>query len=304
MKLNQLRHFLAVVDAGTVRQAAKQLNLSQSSVTKSIQQLEFSLHTSLFHRGSHGLVPTAAGQALIARAKVIEAELRQIRNDVEAIQGAEVGQIRVSASPTVSVGLLPRAIGAFKRSHPRVSFHIEEGVYPDILPAVRMGDLDMAISLVPETPGEDDLEFTLLLRDNLVPAVRADHPLTRRGKLSLAELVGEGWVIYRRGRTGRDVFERSFTTNNLEPPTDTIECTSFACTLAIVENTDYLTLVPTQYFSTGSRHMPITPIFLETPMQPWNVTVISRAHYQLNQICQRFLEELRRTADRARLSAI
>lgn len=304
MKLSQLRHFLSVVEAGTVRQAAKRLNLSQSSVTKSIQQLELSLRVELFHRGTHGLTPTAAGKVLIGRAKTIEAELRQIRNDLEASQGAEVGQIRLCASPTVSVGLLPRAIGAFKRSRPRVGFHIEEGVYPDILPAVRMGDLDFAIALVPELPPDDDLQYTLLLHDNLVPAVRADHPLTRRGRLALADLVDEGWVIYRRGRTGRDVFERSFTANGLEPPTNTIECTSFACTLAMVENTDYVTLVPTQLFAARSRRMPITPLFMEAPMQPWNVTVITRAHYELNQLCLAFLDELRRTAESARVSAI
>ena len=58
MKLSQFRNFIAVVEAGTFRQAAKKLNLSQSSISKSIQQLEDDLGTPMLHRGIHGVVPT------------------------------------------------------------------------------------------------------------------------------------------------------------------------------------------------------------------------------------------------------
>src|SRR3970040_288991 len=96
LKLSQLRNFTAVVEAGSVRQAAKNLNLSQSSVTKSIQQLEDDLHVELLHRGAHGVAATEAGKALIARIKTVEAELRHARNDIETIQGAAVGRWRRS----------------------------------------------------------------------------------------------------------------------------------------------------------------------------------------------------------------
>src|SRR5450759_5319345 len=94
MKLSQLRNFTAVVDAGAVRQAAKNLNLSQSSVTKSIQQLEDDLGVELLHRGAHGVAPTEAGKALFARITTIEAELRHARNDVETIQAVSYTHLR------------------------------------------------------------------------------------------------------------------------------------------------------------------------------------------------------------------
>lgn len=303
MKLNQLRNFTAVVDAGTVRQAAKNLNLSQSSVTKSIQQLEDDLGVELLHRSAHGVAPTEAGKALLARAKTIEAELRHARNDVETIQGAGIGEIRISASPTVATGLLPRAVIAFQRKHPRVNFHILEGVYPDILPAVRTGDLDLAICLVPGRPRDETLSFISLVKDRLVPAVRADHPLIGRRKLGLADLIELDWIIYRRSHTGLDVFEQTFITNGLEPPKSTIECTSFACALALVENGDYVTLVPSQIFA-GNRKTPaITPVLLDAPMQPWQVVAISRAKHELSAVCVAFLAELQRTAAKIDLPA-
>ena len=296
MKLSQLRNFTAVVDAGAVRQAAKNLNLSQSSVTKSIQQLEDDLGVELLHRGAHGVAPTEAGKALFARITTIEAELRHARNDVETIQGAGVGEIRVSASPTVAMGLLPRSVIAFQRTHPRVSFHILEGVYPDILPAVRTGDLDLAICLVPGRPKDETLSFISLVKDRVVPAVRTDHPLIGRRNLQLADLTELDWIIYRRSHTGLDVFEQTFIANRLEPPKSTIECTSFACALALVENGDYVTLVPSQIFA-GNRKTPsITPVLLDSPMQPWQVAVISRAKHELSAVCLAFLAELQKTA--------
>lgn len=304
MKLTQLRNLIAVAEVGTVRQAANMLNLSQSSVTKSIQQLELSLGVELLHRTPQGVFPTAAGSALIRRAKVVEAELRQARNDVESAQSAAVGEIKISASPTVSVGLLPRAIVNFRKTRPRVSFHIEEGVYPDVLAALRTGDLDMAVSLVPEKSYDDELEFDIILQDYLTPAVRVDHPLTRGGCQGLADLIKQEWIIYRRNRTGRDIVERTFTANGLEPPKNVVECTSFACTMALIENGDFITLLPTQIFAGRPRRMAITPLFMASAMPPWNVAVITRAKHQLSPVCLAFVGELTRTAEKARTSAL
>jgi DNA-binding transcriptional LysR family regulator len=294
MKLSQLRNLIAVATAGTVRQAARNLNLSQSSVTKSIQQLEQMLGVELLRRGAQGVVPTEAGRVLIARAKVIEAELRYARNDIDDVLGAGVGEIRISASPSVATGLVPRAVLAFKRTRPRVSFLIEEGVYPDVLSAVRIGEIDFAICLVPERPRDEALHFENLLSDHLVPAVRVNHPLIGPRKLTLGDLVGYDWVIYRRTRTGGDIFEQTFLTNGYDPPGSAIECTSFACALALVGNSDAITLVPSHIFAESWRPVAIAPVSLDSDMPTWQVTVISRAKHELSPVCAAFLEELRR----------
>lgn len=300
MKLTQLRNLVAVAEAGTIRGAAKNLYLSQSSVTKSLHELEAYLGVELLHRTAHGVSPTAAGAALIARAKVVEAELRQARNDIETVRGAGTGEIRVSASPTVAMALLPRAVLAFKRTRPRVTFRIQEGVYPDVLPAVRMGELDFAICLVPEQPRDEELHFELLLRDYLTPAVRVGHPLAGRGRLTMEELLRRelDWVIYRRGPGGRDVYEQTFRAAGVDPPKGTIECTSFACALALVEASDCVTLLPSQLFAERQRKLALTPLTLASPMPPWKVAVISRAKHRLAPVCTEFLRELHHTAAR------
>lgn len=302
MKLIQLRNFIAVIEAGTFRQAAKNLRLSQSSISKSLQQLEDEIGVVILHRGARGVVPTAAGEALLARARIIEAELRHARTDVQMIQGAQIGEIRVAASPTVAMGLLPRAVAKFQSARPRVSFRISEAVYPDMLPAIRSGEVDVAISLVPSRPRDETISFVNLIKERLVPAVRANHPLIGARNLKLADLLDLDWVIYGRSHTGLDVFEKTFTSNRLALPKSTIECTSFACARALVENGDYVTLMPSQLFLDDRKPSSIALLELDSPMPPWQVAVISRAKHELSAACAAFLDEIERVATGAIVS--
>jgi DNA-binding transcriptional LysR family regulator len=226
MKFDQLRNLIAAGRTGSIRQAARDLNLSQPAVTKSIKLLEEELGCSLLHRQSHGVIPTASGEALIKRALSIETELNNARNEIDKIEGVTTGDIRVSASPSVAINLMPRAILNLKKSRPNVTVHIEELVYPHVLPAVRSGELDMAVCLMPHGLDADDLDVEVLLEDSLTPAVRSDHHLARKQKLSLKELLDEEWVIFGRRGESRDIYEQTFRQNGLEAPRSTIECTS------------------------------------------------------------------------------
>jgi DNA-binding transcriptional LysR family regulator len=299
MKLSQLRNLVSVAEAGSVRQASRNLNVSQSAVTKSVKQLEAELGVKLLERSSRGVMPTAAGEAIVLRAKVIEAELREARNDVEKVEGGVSGEIRVSASPSVATGLLPKVVTNFRRLRPNVNIQIEEGVYPDQLPDIRSGSINFAICLVPESPSDEGLDCELLVKDRLTPAVRSDHPLVSRHSLKLRDLLDHEWVIYRRGRTGRDIFEQTFLTNELPAPARAIYCSSFIFALKLVESSDFITLVPKHLFSSRPTLTGIVPLYLETPMPPWNVAVISRARHTLSPVCRAFLDELKRVASGA-----
>ena len=63
MRLNQLRVFLTIIDSGSIRGAARQLGVTQPAITKTLRQLEESLHVRLLDRTQHGVVPTLAGRA-------------------------------------------------------------------------------------------------------------------------------------------------------------------------------------------------------------------------------------------------
>ena len=297
LKLSQLRHLVAVVEAGSVREAARLLFLSQSSVTKSIQQLEQCIGAPLLQRSNQGVVATPAGKVLIARARAIENELREARNDIESILGAGGGEVRVAASPTVATSLLPRTVLDFKRTHPLVTLQLQEGIYPDVLQAVRRGEIDFAVCLVGEWTEDETVSMEILLRDRVVPAVRSSHPIRRR-PVTLAELVAADWIIYRRGRTGRDIFERTFEAAGIEPPRASIECSSFTCVFSLLERGDYVTLMPEQLLVDQAISRNIAPVPIDATMPAWNVAAIYRTQHAMSPLCLAFLAELRQVSRR------
>jgi len=294
MKLDQLRNLVAVGRAGSVRQASRDLNLSQPAVTKSIKTLEAELGCELLHRLSHSVIPTPSGDALIKRAVAIEAELNNALNEIENIEGVMTGDISVSASPTVAINLMPTAILNLKTARPQMTVHIEELVYPHVLPAVRSGEIDVAVCLMPEQPIADDLEIDVLVEDVLTPAVRSDHPLVTTPGLRLDDLLEAEWLVFGRRGESRDIYEQTFRLNGMEPPRSTIECTSFTCALALVEKSDYIVLVPKQIFADRPQAWPITPLDLQTPMQPWTIAAITRSNVVMSAASRVFLEELRK----------
>lgn len=295
LKLSQLRHLVAVTEAGSLRQAARLLFLSQSSITKSLQQLEESVGVELLQRTAQGVVPTTAGRALIARARTIENELREARNDIDDLLGLGSGELRIAASPTVATSLLPRAVVEFKKARPKATLQLHEGVYPEVLHAVRKGDLDFALCLVADWIEDETVSFEILVKDRVVPAVRAGHPLERR-RVTLEELLAADWAVYRRGRSGRDVFEQTFIAAGLEPPRSTVECTSFTCLLSLVERGDYVTLLPYQLLLDPTLRRCLSPVDLHADMPSWHVAIVYRARQDLSPLAKAFIDALRGVA--------
>lgn len=296
MKLSQLRNLVAVAKAGSIRQASRDLNLSQSAITKSIKMLEEELGAELLHRASHGVSPTASGDALIARAQVVDAELNHARNDIDYIEGGRIGDVKICASPTVAVSMVPRAVINFKKKWPNVNIQIEEAVFPDNLPAIRTGELDLAVCMLTEQTVEDGLNFEVLVHDEVTPAVRIGHPLAQKRELGLADLIDEDWILFGRSTSSRAVHEQTFRVNGLEPPKSSVMCASFAGALSLLEYSNFVMLVPKQIFAGRPKAWPVTPLRLTTPMQPWTIVVVTRSSTALSSVCREFIEELRNIA--------
>lgn len=297
MKLSQLNNLVAISEAGSVRQAARNLNLSQSAITRSIKMLEAELNAELLFRDSHGVSLTASGAALVKRARIVDAELRNARNDVELTERARFGDVKVSSSPTVAINLLPRAVLALKKSRPEVHVQIEEAVYPDNLASVHTGDVDIAVCLLPDGSQDQELDYQVLVEDSLTPAVRSDHPLTKELNLQLTDLVDHGWIVFGRRGSRFDIYEQTFRANGLNPPKSTIDTTSFTCALALVEKSDFIVLVPNQIFADRRRGWPISPLHMKTPMPPWTIAAIMRSRDRLSAVATELLLELKRAAN-------
>lgn len=207
MQLAQLRNFIAVVEAGSIRAAARQLGISQPAATKGLRGLEQELDTVLVQRSSRGIRLTAAGKAFLAHARTVQSELREAREELARLSGAADGTVRVGVASILGPWLVPPALARFRAERPDTVVHIAEGTQETLLPALREGALDFAICLHLETESTRGFTVRPFARFRLTIVGRKGHPL--RHARSLDALCASEWVMTRpRGSGG--VLEDAF----------------------------------------------------------------------------------------------
>lgn len=176
LEILQLEHFLAVARAKNFTQAASELNLSQSSLSRSIQKLENQLGQSLFERRPREVVLTSVGEILYGKAQKI---LNLAEDTVSTLaEESENGQIRLGAIPTIAPYFLPGFLREFSQHHPNLTIHVQEDTSENLTKRCQSGELDLAILALPLFVR--DLEMVELFEEELLLVVPSGHELASR----------------------------------------------------------------------------------------------------------------------------
>jgi DNA-binding transcriptional LysR family regulator len=254
MRLSQIRDFIAVTNAGSLRAGARTVGVSQPAITKSIRQLETELGVQLLLRNARGAVATPAGKAFLARARVVQAELRKATDDLQAFQGGREGSVAFGLAPSACMLIVPDAMLQFRRQHPHARVRIVEGVSTALVPLVRDETLDFSIGQSPAAKSDAAIRFRPLMRMPLVVVGRQGHPL--RTAKSLRELTDAPWLMFYPLGSGA-MLEKAFTAAGAPMPRTIVHCESYAAALALLAKTDTLGLVVSQMLEEtyGQRHL-------------------------------------------------
>lgn len=110
MKLSQLTSFLAVIEHGSIRSAARALDVTQPGITKTIQDLEADLGVQLLVRRARGVDLTEFGELLRVRANFLLHEVRRTKESLHYLRDRNAGSLVIGASATAAHTLLPKAV--------------------------------------------------------------------------------------------------------------------------------------------------------------------------------------------------
>jgi DNA-binding transcriptional LysR family regulator len=204
MDLVLLESLVSVADQGTITAAAGRLSVSQSALSRRLQQLESELNAVLLVRGRNGIELTSLGHATVIHAKSLLSRYEELCRDLSEQQGLTSGRLRVGGGATVTSFLLPRAIATFQRAHPGVRFYVKEGGSRDIAEKVGAGELDLGLVTLPVA--QHGLSLQDLTRDEIVLVGRKDDPLA--GKTARAgDLSGRAVIAFESGTAIRQVID-------------------------------------------------------------------------------------------------
>ena len=191
--LRQLRTFKTVADLSSFSLAAQRLKLSQPSVSYQVKELEEALGLPLLDRLGKRVQLTEAGTLLYGYARRMLDVLDDATVAIEEMRGIKRGNLRVGASTTVGIYLLPAALGAFKKLHPGLVISLEIGTRARVQEQVLRNDLDLAV--VGPASRDPDLSIIPFISDELVVVAPAGHPFATRHGLSLKDLADQPFVM-------------------------------------------------------------------------------------------------------------
>jgi DNA-binding transcriptional LysR family regulator len=206
MDLVLLRSLLAVADAGTITDAAESVHVSQSALSRRLQQLEADLGATLILRGRHGIELTDVGRLAVEQGRNIVDRYDQLRRNIVDTLGLQRGEVRVGGGATVTSFLLPAAIARFQSRYPAIRFQVKEAGSHEIAADVSAGRLDLGVVTLPVSA--PDLDMTELIRDQIVLVARSDHPLAAK-RASVRDLDGETLVGFEQGTAIRQIIDRA-----------------------------------------------------------------------------------------------
>jgi LysR family transcriptional regulator, regulator of abg operon len=294
VKLTQIQAFLAICESGSIRRAARQLNVSQSNLTKIVRQLEDELSAPLLLRSARGVTPTNYGRALIPRAKVIESEVQRAKNEIRQIQGFGKGVISIGVSASPALMLVSKALTRFWRRFPDVRVHVVDGAYDPTLADLRDGRLDFSIVPIELVPAARELQTELLMESVLVPIVRKGHPL--QNAKSLKDLAQASWVLSGSATAPVNVLEATFVKHGLKAPRVQVQCESFPALMSLATGTDLIGVLPKRFVEMPPFEAVLKAIPIKEHFLPSRAVLLTRADVPMTPIAQALAKDFRLTA--------
>jgi DNA-binding transcriptional LysR family regulator len=209
MDTRYLQSFVAVVELGSMAEAARRLNLTPAAIAARVKALEVDIGTPLVQRSGRSVRPTEAGIKLLDRARNV---LRDVR-DLRAVGGDEIslGELRLGVFISALTGVLPPVLKRLYKRYPELSVFVEPGNSVELCRQVASGALDAAMVVEPQFAVGKGCAFHALLEEPLV--VVAPRSQGRRKAHELLEK--EFFIRYDRSVLGGQLADRYLRDNNI-----------------------------------------------------------------------------------------
>ncbi|MGZ5236709.1 MAG: LysR substrate-binding domain-containing protein [Caldimonas sp.] len=215
MELRHLRYFVALAEYLSFTRAAARVHVTQSTLSHQIRQLEEEVGQPLFDRIGKKVVTTEAGELVLAFAtralKEVDLGLAMLKPG----SGGLTGQVRIGATHTFNIGLIPECVALFLARHPTVRVRVEELAADQIVAKLHAGELDIGIAYRPTDP--TDLWFEPLYNEEMVLVVAESHPLAGRKRIRMVELHQQRLVLMPDYFATRTLLEECFKASGAEP---------------------------------------------------------------------------------------
>ena len=178
-------YFDAVRRYGSIREAARRLDIAASAINRHILKLEAEIGMPLFDRLTDGMALTPAGEVLARHAIAVLQDERRATGELEALMGLRRGELSLAAVESLGTSFLPDLIEKMAHKHPGIEIKASLAGSNAIPAMVARGEADIGLAF--SLPHHADLHQMAVGRFNVVAVVKPDHELANRPKLSFTD---------------------------------------------------------------------------------------------------------------------
>jgi DNA-binding transcriptional LysR family regulator len=287
--LRDIRYFAKVVEHGSLTAAARELGVSQPTLSHAITRLEEALEGTLWQRLPNrraGVLPTELGQRVLDRGGRALAELAALEEDAALLRGVAAGELRVGSVQSLSATLLPRCAAAFLAKYPKVVLDLPLVTSETAPGLIASGKLDAALMVGP-LPPQAALKQLRGGEQELVLVLRVDHALARRKRLALSSLAEEPLVLFSKGTLFARAIEQACQRAGFTPDVRA-RLASISGLCALVRAGVGATILPEGSVSAFDRELCEVPF--ERPVPRRNIQLVWRADVRPTPALAAFLE--------------
>ena len=288
--LRDLQLFVAVADAGSIARAAERSNTVASAVSKRISDLEEDFGSALIVRGAKGVELTAAGHALLVRARAMLHQAQQLDDEMRRHASGARGYVRMFANISATVEFLPGMLATFAARHPDIHVHLEEHVSSAIAAAVADNSADLGI--VSELPIIDGLKIVPFRNDELALVLRPDHAIAKRTSVAFAEVLTLPFVGLHAGSSLHNLLSRAAADAGAILNWR-IQVTSFDAACAMVAAGLGVSIMPRAATTAYIRSLSLAVVPLSDEWAQRQLFLCVRSGVELHPAAQRLLDHLK-----------
>lgn len=215
MELRQLRHFVTVVEQGSISAAARTLNLAQPAISSSVKKLEEELKLPLFNRRDRGIDLTVAGHEFLPHARQILNQAHDAKLAMQAMEGLDQGQVDIAVPGMLGSYYFPPLLMAFRHQYPNIDLNILDTGTRNIRRLLLDGEVELGVVATKDLTPE--LEASPLIREKMVVCMSVDHPLADKDVISYEDFLSHDLALLRKGYYHHILLDKISRQVNIKP---------------------------------------------------------------------------------------
>ncbi|WP_432695008.1 LysR family transcriptional regulator [Marinobacterium sp. YM272] len=294
LTIKQLKLISVLGQALSMSRAAELLHVSPPALSRSLTQMEQALGLVLFERTTRSMKLTPAGQSLLRYANLILGQLDQAQEELEGLRYGSSGKISIGVIPAFSPTLVGKAVRKLQSSMPGVKIDIQTEEANPLSQCLADGTIDIMLSHAEFSADMDALEIHELYQEESSIICDPNHPLTKKAKVTINDVVSSPWILPRTETPLRKVLNRTIFVDRpqVTGSLSDIETDRYLQSLALLHDSSMLTVIPRSQAITYEKLGIIKRLHAPVKLLKGPMCSITLKKLQLSEPTHRLLELL------------